>query len=60
MVATQDGFMVVSGGTVSLIRLQRGNAFVTLPGTSGVYPVSVKDALVITYSVMPTVTFIPR
>lgn len=53
------GHLLISGGTVSAVNLRRGAATVTLPGTSGMYPVSDGDEVVITYTVVPTVQFIP-
>jgi len=60
--ATQDGFVVVEGGTVSLIELLRGPSVVTtynLGATQGQFIVRNGDAIQITYTVAPTVTFFP-
>lgn len=52
------GSLSVTGGTVSSITLTRNNMTVSL-GTSGVFPVSNGDGITVTYSVDPTVSFIP-
>ena len=54
-----NGSFVVSGGTVSLIQLTRGRATVGLGVTSGIFPASTGDTFKITYTVAPTVTFLP-
>lgn len=57
-----DGFTIVSGGTVSSITLSRdGGATAFATGmTTGVFPLSLADSLLITYTVLPTVTFFRR
>lgn len=60
--ATQDGFVIVEGGTVSLIELLRGSSVITtyaLGATAGQFVVKNGDAIQITYTVAPTVTFFP-
>lgn len=59
--ALEKGFVIVSGGTVSLIRFSRisGTAYTT-GQTAGVFPLSFGDMLIITYTVAPTVTFVPQ
>lgn len=54
-----NGNLLISAGTVSSIKLRRGGVLLTLPGTSGLYPVSDGDEIVVTYTVAPAVTFIP-
>lgn len=59
---TQDGFIIVEGGTVSLIELLRGSSVITtyaLGATAGQFVVKNGDAIQITYTVAPTVTFFP-
>lgn len=59
---TQDGFVIVEGGTVSLIELLRGSSVLTtynLGATAGQFVVKNGDAIQITYTVAPTVTFFP-
>lgn len=59
--AVQKGFVIVTGGTVSLIRFSRvsGTAYAT-GQTAGIFPLSFGDMLTITYTVIPTVTFVPQ
>lgn len=59
--APAGGTLIVQGGTVSQVQFSRdGSAFFTTGQTQGMFPVSQGDALVITYSVAPTLTFVPR
>ena len=59
-VAPVRGSVIVSGGTVSLIRFSRdGSSFYDVGATSGMFPLNAADRLEITYSVAPTVTFVP-
>jgi hypothetical protein len=53
------GSVAVTGGTVSAIAILRQGTTVATGLTTGVFPVSRGDSLVITYSSLPTVTFIP-
>ena len=57
--APSKGFVIVSGGTVSAIQFTRIGTYL-LPVTSGVLPVSKGDMLTITYTVLPTVVFVPQ
>ena len=59
LAAPSNGSVVVSGGAVSLIQLTRGLITVNLGVTSGMFPAAVGDVFVITYTVAPTVTFLP-
>lgn len=60
-VATQRGFMVVSGGTISAIAFSRGGTtFYTSGQTAGSFPLSNGDSLRVTYTVTPTMTFFPQ
>lgn len=53
--------VIVSGGTVSAIAFSRDNAtFYTIGPTSGMFALSPYDYLRVTYTVAPTMTFIPR
>jgi hypothetical protein len=56
--APSGGFLIVQGGTVSLIQFQRSSAH-ALGVTQGVVPVNAQDIVIITYSAAPTVTFVP-
>jgi hypothetical protein len=57
-----DGFAIVTGGTVSSITLSRDGGATIFPTglLIGVFPLSLSDTLIITYSVVPTVTFFRR
>lgn len=57
--ATHGGFMIVSGGTVSVITFIR--SLTTVTGlTSGAIPMSFGDQIIITYSVAPTLLYVPQ
>jgi hypothetical protein len=58
--APMKGFIVVSGGTVSKITFSRltGTAWTT-GQTQGCIPVAQNDAVSVTYTVKPTVVFVP-
>lgn len=59
--AQQKGFVIVQGGTVSLIQFSRGGVTNYTTGqTSGTIPLSAGDSVIITYTVAPTVTFVPQ
>lgn len=58
--ATAKGSVIVNGGTVSQIQFSRdGVNFFTTGQTAGMFTVNASDLLVITYTVAPTVTFVP-
>ena len=56
--ATEPGSLSVDGGTVSAISLTRGATTVDVTG-SKLIVVGINDVVTITYSVLPTVKFIP-
>lgn len=56
--APSDGCVAVVGGTVTALAYGRQGAFTTISG--GLVPVKKGDAVRITYTVAPTVTFIPQ
>lgn len=56
--AKEPGYVIVKGGTVSAIHLLRGSDDLDFTGQMQV-PVSINDTVVVTYSVLPTMTFIP-
>lgn len=59
--ATQGGTLLVQGGTVSMVSLSRDGVTNFNTGqTQGVFPLSQGDTLIITYSVAPNLTFVPR
>lgn len=58
--APRGGFLIVQGGTVSFVSFSRdGSTFHNTGQTQGIFPVSKQDQIVITYSVAPTLTFVP-
>lgn len=56
--AKEPGYVIVDGGTVSAIHLLRGSDDLDLTGQK-IIPVSINDTVITTYSVLPTMTFIP-
>lgn len=59
--AMQRGFVIVQGGTVTLVQWSRTTGTNRVLGTTqGPFPVSAGDNLIITYSAVPTVTFVPQ
>jgi len=59
--ATRRGSLIVSGGTVSAVAFSRdgGSTYYTVGTVAGMFTVSASDLLKITYTVAPTVTFVP-
>lgn len=57
--APANGQLLIVGGTVSSIALVRQGASNATGMVAGFFPVSRRDAVVITYSGTPTVTFLP-
>lgn len=54
------GFVIVTGGTVSMIEFSRdGTTFYNLGQTSGSFTLNSADQLRIAYSAPPTVTMVP-
>lgn len=58
--APSRGFVIVNGGTVSNVQFKRSTQNYITGASSGCFPVSAQDILTITYSVAPTVTFVPQ
>jgi len=58
--ASMGGFVIVHGGTVSQISFSRtsGTSYIT-GQTTGTFPVSAGDSVIVTYSGLPTITFVP-
>lgn len=57
--APSAGFVIIRGGTVSAVQFTR--SVTTLTGqTQGVFPMSQGDTITITYSVLPTATWVPQ
>lgn len=57
--APSDGIVFVSGGTVSLIEYAR-TAFFATGATAGPFFVFKGDILRVTYTVVPTIHFVPQ
>jgi hypothetical protein len=59
--ASQGGFVIVHAGTVSQIAFSRtsGTSYIT-GQTTGTFPVSAGDSVIVTYSGAPTITFVPQ
>ena len=60
--APAGGTLILNGGTTTQVQVSRDQQTFFVTGqTSGMFPVSQGDSLVITYSVgPPTATFVPR
>lgn len=56
--AKEPGLVAVAGGTVSAIGLTRGLVTISVTGVK-LIPVSINDVVEVTYSVLPTIQFIP-
>lgn len=56
--ATTIGHLLIDGGNVGAVALVRGAQSVACP-VSGFMPMAAKDSVMITYTVAPTLTFIP-
>lgn len=56
---TRSGVVFVSGGTVSAIAVSRAGTSTATGLTSGAFPLVYADSIVITYTVAPTVRFLP-
>ena len=57
-VSKEPGYVHVNGGTVSVITLVRGAISLNFTGMKAI-PVAINDTVVVTYSVLPTVKFVP-
>lgn len=58
--ASVKGFMLITGGTVSLVEFSRdGTTFYSYGTTSGQFTLNSADRLRVTYTVTPTMTFVP-
>lgn len=59
-VAPRGGSVIVSGGTVSQIQFARTKGAPYVTGqTAGMFSVGFGDMLIVTYSGVPTMTFVP-
>ncbi len=57
--AGADGVLIVNGGTVSAVSYLRGSSTINSGVVAGPFPLKTSDRLRITYTVAPTVTFLP-
>lgn len=59
-VAKEPGNVAITGGTISSVVLTRGANSISLgSGTNKFVPVGIFDTVTVTYSVLPTLEFIP-
>ena len=56
--AVEPGHVAVNGGTVSQIQVTRGGNF-TVQVSANIVPVAIGDVVRVTYSVAPTLIFMP-
>jgi hypothetical protein len=58
--APKKGFVIVSGGTVSIIAFSRTpGVFYPTGQTSGMFQVAFNDSLQVSYTAAPTIIFVP-
>lgn len=57
--ANSSGSLIVQGGTVSNVSVIRGTSTINVGATYGIFPASTGDVFKVTYSVAPTMTFLP-
>lgn len=55
----RDGFIIINGGTVSLVEYVRGSSSPSFGTTAGQFVVKRTDTIRITHTVAPVVTFFP-
>ena len=58
--ARRDGFFIVTGGTVSKQEYGRRTVFTDVGLLTSMLPILLGDSIRVTYSAVPTITFIPR
>jgi hypothetical protein len=58
--ATRDGFLVVQSGTVTKQEYGRTGTFTDVGLLNSMLPILLGDIIRVTYTVAPTITFIPR
>ena len=58
--AASDGNLIVTGGTISLIEYGRNSIYTSTGLTAGLVPMFAGDTVRVTYTVLPTMTFIKR
>lgn len=57
--ASESGDLLVKAGTVSDVSLTRGSVTVSTGQTSGFFPMALGDTITVTYTVVPTLYFVP-
>src|SRR6267154_3642749 len=58
--APAKGFVIISGGTVSAVAFSRdGTTYYAVGQTAGQFTLSAQDFLKVTYTVAPTMVFVP-
>lgn len=58
--SSRDGYFIVTGGTVSKQEYGRGATFTDVGLLTSMLPIMLGDAIRVTYTAAPTITFIPR
>jgi hypothetical protein len=58
-VAPTKGMVIIAGGTVSLVQFNRSGTQVNFGQTTGNYILAQNDAIRVTYSGKPVMTFVP-
>lgn len=58
--AKRDGYLVVTGGTVTKQEYGRTGTFTDVGLLTSMLPIQLGDAIKVTYTATPTLTFIPR
>lgn len=58
--ADRDGFLIVTGGLVTLQEYGRNGTFTNVGLLNSMLPILLGDIIRVTYTVAPTITFIPR
>lgn len=54
----EPGMVTITGGTVSNVALTRGTVTINF-GSINLVPVGINDIVTVTYSVLPTIKFVP-
>ena len=58
--AGRDGYYIVTGGTVTKQEYGRGAVFTDVGLLTSMLPILLGDSIRVTYTALPTITFIPR
>lgn len=57
--AGRKGFLIIQGGTVSQVAFSRSGTFYNVGQTSGAFTLDQNDQIKVTYSVAPTLIWVP-